>query len=569
MKLFLLLIGLLFSLTISAGSVEIDGMYFNIHPENYTADVTYKTGFSVLNKDAYVGDIVIPSVITVDDVEYAVTGIGPAAFFSCSEMTSVFIPSSIKTIDGYAFSNCSGLRAVKIADIHDWFLCTIADNPLTYGHNLYLNDEIVTDLVIPDDVTAIPSSAFAGASFKSVTFGSAVKTIGADAFSACNKLEQVHFNDGIITIGDQAFQRDSLLTELIMPAELTTLGKRVFSNCIGLEKITFGPNLTQIAAGTFNHCDVLKDITFPEALTNIGSQAFYVCKSLEHINLPENLEKIETSAFFDCSALKDVVFPNSLKTLAEDVFSKCTALESITLGKKFTSGGPGCFSGCTNLKALYSHLEAPIDLNSAFLGYKESQMTLFADNDKLDAYHKISFWKGMKSIKPFKCATPVVICENGYMQFSSDTNLQWTSDKETYEYTIHVNGLESGETEEGVLNLEPTYTVFVHGSVPECEDSEEIQVTLSWLNSDPELCKEGDVPTEIEAIEKRPVIFDSRDGSIRVSGLRDGEEIAYYSTAGRLLGTAKVYGGIADFQVQTGQIIIARVGGQGVRILAK
>lgn len=58
------------------------------------------------------GDYTIPSVVTVDGTEYAVTGIAPNAFKGCTDMTSLTIPESITSIGENAFAGCTGLKEI-------------------------------------------------------------------------------------------------------------------------------------------------------------------------------------------------------------------------------------------------------------------------------------------------------------------------------------------------------------------------------------------------------------------------------------------------------------------------
>ena len=65
-------------------------------------------GLWVSNKDSngnrvsYSGDIVIPDVVTINGVEYNVTGIAPSAFYGC-RVTSVVIGENVNFIGGEAF----------------------------------------------------------------------------------------------------------------------------------------------------------------------------------------------------------------------------------------------------------------------------------------------------------------------------------------------------------------------------------------------------------------------------------------------------------------------------------
>ena len=130
------------------------------------------------------------------------TKINANAFSGCS-IQSVTIPASITTVGDYAFYACENLSAVKISDLSAWcklsfafyndYNATYVSNPLYYAHNLYLNNQLITQLVIPDDVTKINEFVFAGANFTSVVMSNNVDEICRGAFYVCDNLDRVYF----------------------------------------------------------------------------------------------------------------------------------------------------------------------------------------------------------------------------------------------------------------------------------------------------------------------------------------------------------------------------------------
>ena len=126
------------------------------------------------------------SGLTSVTIPNSVTSIGEDAFCDCTGLTRVTIPNSVTSIGGFAFCGCSGLTRVDITDLEAW--CNIRfgnyyANPCYYAPHLYLNNEEITDLVIPDSVTSIRNYAFYGCSgLTSITIPNSVTSIGDDAF---------------------------------------------------------------------------------------------------------------------------------------------------------------------------------------------------------------------------------------------------------------------------------------------------------------------------------------------------------------------------------------------------
>ncbi len=98
--------------------------------------------------------------ITIGD---SVTSIGNRAFSDCSSLTSITIGDSVTSIGNWAFSDCSSLTKVNYTgSIDDWVQISFGSydaNPLYYAKKLYINNELITNVVI-ENATKINSYAF-------------------------------------------------------------------------------------------------------------------------------------------------------------------------------------------------------------------------------------------------------------------------------------------------------------------------------------------------------------------------------------------------------------------------
>ena len=154
--------------------------------------------------------------LTSITIPNSVTSIGWAAFYDCTSLNSVTIGTGVESIEEWAFVGCTNLTSVYISDISKWCDIQFSDyrsNPLEYAGNLYLNGELVTELVIPDGATSIGDYAFYSCtSLTSVTIPDSVTIIGEDAFYYCTNITNVTIPDSVIRIGDHAFYNSKNLT---------------------------------------------------------------------------------------------------------------------------------------------------------------------------------------------------------------------------------------------------------------------------------------------------------------------------------------------------------------------
>ena len=139
-----------------------------------------------------------------------VTRISSEAFRSCGNLTSVTIPPSMTTIGSMAFMWCENLNAVHISDLAAWCGISFQDvsGVFNYDVHLYLNDEEVKDLVIPEGVVGISKRAFLNCRhLTSVTIPRSVTNIGDNAFYGCSNLTDVYsYGNNVPSLGYDVFK---------------------------------------------------------------------------------------------------------------------------------------------------------------------------------------------------------------------------------------------------------------------------------------------------------------------------------------------------------------------------
>ncbi len=277
------------------------------------------------------------SGLTSITIPNSVTNIGGSAFAGCSGLTSITISDSVTSIGNYAFLGCSVLTEtiIQLSNPSNWAVNTI-NSQLAGTRRLFVGDEEVTAISVPDGVTSIGYSAFNGCSgLTSITIPNSVTNIGGSAFAGCSGLTSITIPYGVTSIGDSAFEECSELRSISIPDSVMSFGQSAFHRCSRLLSITIPDGVTNIGKETFSECSSLSSIALPTSVTNIGELAFFECSKLTSVTIQDGLTSIGKWAFYKCSRLTSITIPDSVMSIGSSAFSRCSNLKNLYLPRKF------------------------------------------------------------------------------------------------------------------------------------------------------------------------------------------------------------------------------------------
>lgn len=350
-------------------------------------------GGSMFSSCSALEELVVP-----DSVET----IGSGAFFNCSQLKKITIGSGVKKIEDQVFENCK-LDGVYIKDIAAWCAIDFGSRPVSVSQGrLYLNGELLTELIVPDGVTQISPDAFNSCYFieravisddvisigeyafahctdlKEIAIGNGVETIGANAFYGCFDLMHATVGKNLQSIGDSAFKDCYKLTEIynksaldIKPSDSGNGGiaenaKNVYTQEGGshftltddgflfCRDSVLGKNYLVNYSGTETTLELPRFFTGYDGVVyneyNIADHAFYRCAQLVKVTVPSIVAEIGEYAFEECSSLEQIELFYGLKSIGQGAFKNCSSLTGILIPEDITTIGPRTFSGCRSLE---------------------------------------------------------------------------------------------------------------------------------------------------------------------------------------------------------------------------
>lgn len=317
----------------------------------YPGDTPVKFVYSMTNSYSFTdlgNEITIPSIVTNEDVDYAVTGIGDFAFAKAAN-GSVNSKKTLRIIDenGNLNSNIRRIGRYAFASALYFSGFEIGNAVEELGAGAFTNSNFTTVLTSDHTsrVTVIPDSLF----YSNVPltdcdfFLGDLTKIGNLAVSSSNfKWHQANLSN-VTWLGDKAFpdypKYPIYFTNLdnvthigasglgganVSNADLTFYyradvfyGEGAIKNAKGFTKVKVEEGVTELPKDFLYYNKSVTEVTLPSTLKSIGENAFNSCSGLTAIEIPEGVKTIGERAFSSTSALTELSIPGTVKDIPQ------------------------------------------------------------------------------------------------------------------------------------------------------------------------------------------------------------------------------------------------------------
>ena len=367
---------------------EIDGIQVTAIGKNAFSNQDKLLTVQIPGTVTSIGEKAFAFCVWLDNVVIpeGVTSLGSHAFNCCYGLKTVTFPDSLSSVGDNPFSFCRNFSEIRLSPEHPYLevadgalystadrrlICcppslesdsfTVKDGTEIIGKNAFDECENVREILLPDSVTVIGSSAFASTGITGIALPAGVTAI-PDAAFAFSGLTAIEIPATVTSIGRDAFDGCSGLAEITLPDTVTEIGDNPFSGCDALEAIRVSPDhpTLEVIGGvlfskpdkrlvTYPYATEETAYAVPEGTEIIGTGAFDECESLEEITFPSTLTAIGDAAFGSCTGLTAVVLPESVTSIGDYAFAYCDCLRSVTLPAGSVTISAKAFTGCPYL----------------------------------------------------------------------------------------------------------------------------------------------------------------------------------------------------------------------------
>ncbi len=246
------------------------------------ASLTLPEGLTSIGSESFFYCKTLPSV----NIPSSVASIGNSAFYNCSAVSSFSVGSgsgSFKSVDGVLYTK-DGTELVQypIAKTGDEYAVASGTTLIRDGAFAYSSLKKIT---LPSSVRRLGAYSFSDCSkLSSINFPEGLTAIGSNAFLRCGALKQVTL-PSTLTDFEDAFVGSGIET-VTLKQGITEISRNAFKDCSSLSTVNLPDGLATVGAGAFYDCSSISEIFIPASVTAIRNEAFHGCEPFT-IKTPE------------------------------------------------------------------------------------------------------------------------------------------------------------------------------------------------------------------------------------------------------------------------------------------
>lgn len=312
------------------------------------------------------------------------TGIGESAF-ATTPLAEMVFPSTLKTIEMGAFSNCDALEAIEFPDGVE----LLGSHAMDDCANL-------TMVKIGQGIKTIPEAAFARCGQLAVVEIAAVEEIGHAAFSGCESLKSMSFPATLTKIGNNAFEQSGIESvDLSACSSLASVGDWAFARCENLAMVSLGDNVDIIGEGVFFDDVNLADVAIPAAVTSLPAYMLKGAVSADvAMVVTDGIESIGDYALMGWSQVSKMIMPSSIVYIGDNAFEDWTSLTLIDV-KSLSAVpelGENVWADVDQSTAILSVMDNMSQSFQSAEQWKEFSFDIVTASDEIDADVKASVY---------------------------------------------------------------------------------------------------------------------------------------------------------------------------------
>ena len=359
------------------------------------------------------------------DFPETLLNIETSAFEDC-RIEELHIPSSVKSVDEYAFFLNNTIRNISVHEDNRVFQAedgvlydnathtlkmaapryplgdyTVKEGTRVIGNEAFYGCENLQSIEIPSSVNHIWQNAFNGCcNLLKVNIKANIPSLTDNIFENCSALQHIKIPQTVCMIGDNAFSGCSSLKEIKLPKKLECIGGHAFEGCKNIRKIDVPNSVSDISRCAFQNCISLKAINLPKNLKAIAGQLFKGCLLLQKIQLPQSLISIRFQAFCGCESLDEIVIPSQVQIIGSEAFCGCCNLQKVVLSDALKELGAFCFLGCNQLETIiFKNTNVKgIDVK-CMDGIDRNRCTVYVPKGGSNAFNRHPAFEGFKIVE--------------------------------------------------------------------------------------------------------------------------------------------------------------------------